>query len=349
MIECIFTIDYEIYGNGQGSLKELVYKPAERLIGIFQKFNARFVNFVEVAEIEMIESKGTDKAIGLVKRQLRDLYRDGFELGLHLHPQWYKARYENGRWILDYSEYNLCTLAKERIIQIIGQSIDYLRQILGIPDFTPVSFRAGNWLFQPSQTLANILAEQGMKVDSSVFKGGLQHQRKLDYRPSLKNGYFWRFTDDVNIPDSRGVLIELPIYTQMVPFWKMITSKRVGLQRKAAPSIQENNNHNEKKRKQHLMNFMRFKYPLKLDFCRMTIDELTQMMDKIIKDDRQDPKTLRPVVAIGHTKDLVDFETVESFLSYLREKGIKISTFQEVYPKVEKCLGAERMDSGGRI
>ena len=28
MIECIFTIDYEIYGNGEGSLQQLVYEPA---------------------------------------------------------------------------------------------------------------------------------------------------------------------------------------------------------------------------------------------------------------------------------------------------------------------------------
>ena len=31
MIECIFTIDYEIYGNGEGSLKELVFEPASVL------------------------------------------------------------------------------------------------------------------------------------------------------------------------------------------------------------------------------------------------------------------------------------------------------------------------------
>ena len=63
MIECIFTIDYEIYGNGEGSLRELVYEPAEKLMAIFRKWNARFVAFVEVAELEMIEAKGTDPAI----------------------------------------------------------------------------------------------------------------------------------------------------------------------------------------------------------------------------------------------------------------------------------------------
>ena len=104
MIECIFTIDYEIYGNGQGSLRELVYELAERLKAIFKKWNKRFVPFVEVAELEMIEAKGSDPAIDLVKHQLRDFYRHGFELGLHLHPQWYKAQYENGKWLFFLSK-----------------------------------------------------------------------------------------------------------------------------------------------------------------------------------------------------------------------------------------------------
>ena len=58
------------------------------------------------------------------------------------------------------------------------------------------------------------------------------------------------------------------------------------------------------------------------------------MVDRVIREDQQNPTSFRPIVAIGHTKDLVDFETVESFLSYLEKKGIKVSTFQEVY---EKC------------
>ena len=36
MIESIFTIDYEIYGNGEGSLKEHVYEPAEKLMAVFR-------------------------------------------------------------------------------------------------------------------------------------------------------------------------------------------------------------------------------------------------------------------------------------------------------------------------
>jgi len=331
MIECIFTIDYELYGNGEGSLKELVYEPAERLMAIFQKRNARFVPFVEVSEMEMIESQGTDSAIALVKKQIKDFHKKGFELGLHLHPHWYNGRYENGRWRLNYSEYNLCTLPQERIIQIVDRALAYFRNILG-DDFTPFSFRAGNWLFQPTQPAAKVLAERGIKVDSSVFKGGLQHQHKLDYRLALRNGYFWRFMDQVDMPKSGGALLELPIYTQMVPFWKMLTSKRLGIQQKVQSAAPTDGN----KRSPRLLDFLRFLYPLKFDFCRMSINELTHMINTVIREDNQDPTSFRPIVAIGHTKDLVDFDTVESFLFHLEQKGIRVSTFGEIY---SKCKG----------
>ena len=328
MIECIFTIDYEIYGNGEGSLRELVYEPAERLAAIFRKHEKQFVAFVEAAELEMIESAGTDPATGRVKTQIRDFYRDGFEIGLHLHPQWYNAKRENGRWLLDYDEYNLCTLPQARIAEIVDRAIAWLRKVTGTADYAPLAFRAGNWLFQPTQPAAGILAARGVKVDSSVFKGGLQHQHKLDYRRALRNGYYWKFVEQVDVPDPDGTLLELPIYTQMVPFWKMLTSKRIGLQQKSAPAAQADTNRISK-----LRDRLRFMYPLKFDFCRMTLDELTRMVDGVIQEDRLDPKTIRPIVAIGHTKDLVDFETVEAFLLYLEKKGIKVSTFQEVYGK----------------
>ena len=37
MIECIFTLDYEIYGNGQGTLRDLVLDPTRRLAELFQE------------------------------------------------------------------------------------------------------------------------------------------------------------------------------------------------------------------------------------------------------------------------------------------------------------------------
>jgi hypothetical protein len=329
MIECVFTLDYEIYGNGEGSLKELVYEPAEKMKAIFEKWNARFVAFIEVAELEMIEANNTDRAIALIKHQVCDFYSKGIELGLHLHPQWYNARYENDKWQLDYNEYNLCALPRDRIKKIVERSIEYIRKLLGITDFKPFSFRAGNWLFQPTRNLAEVLAGHGTKVDTSVFKGGLQRQYKLDYRRALKNGYFWPFMDEVNVPNPQGALFEFPVYTKMVPIWKLATAKRLGLQRQVPTRTRIG-----EERLFRILDFLRPCHPLKFDFCRMTMRELTHIVSEEIQRDQKDPGLFRPIIAIGHTKDLIDFETVDSLLYYLRRQGIEISTFREVYHKI---------------
>jgi hypothetical protein len=328
MIECVFTLDYEVYGDGQGALGELVYEPAERLRALFLRHGVRFVNFVEVAEFHRIDQVGSDPAIDSVKRQIRELHAGGFEIGLHLHPQWCNAVYGQGRWVLDSTEYNLCTLSRPRIAHIVDEALRYLRSLLDEPTFTPISFRAGNWLFQPTQPAAGVLAERGLRVDSSVFKGGRQRRVGLDYRRSLKNGEYWTFAADVNEPDPHGALIEMPIHVGMVPFWKMLTTKRVALHNRMGDAAARSS------RLGRLGDFMRFRYPLKLDFCRMTLDELTSMIERIICTDRKAPESLMPVVAIGHTKDLVDVGTVDSFLSYLAANSIPVSTFASLYPRL---------------
>jgi hypothetical protein len=329
MIECIFTLDYEIYGNGEGSLKDLVYEPAKKLKSLFDQAGAKLVLFVEAAELEKIAAFKADPVVREVEDQILEFFNEGHEIALHLHPQWVNAHYHQGRWELDYREYNLCKLSSSRMAEITGRSIGYLQEILKTPDYIPLSFRAGNWLFQPTRDAAQTLSALGIKIDSSVFKGGVQRQHHLDYRQAIGNGYYWKFQDDVNRIDNQGEMLEIPIYTQMVPFWKMATAKRLSLQQKSnssRPQVRERIN--------RLLDRARFRQPLKFDFCRMTLEELVSMMEQINREDQTSPTGYKPMVVIGHTKDLVDFNTVETFLFYLREKGIGITTFREVYPKI---------------
>ena len=51
-----------------------------------------------------------------------------------------------------------------------------------------------------------------------------------------EKAFFWRFRADVTVPDDRGVLIEVPIFTRQEAAWKLLTAKRVGLQRTGASS-----------------------------------------------------------------------------------------------------------------
>ncbi len=334
MIEIIVTVDYEIYGNGTGSLRDLIYEPTEKLRTIFKKWNAPWVAFIEAAELEAFSTARTDPAIDLVERQVSELYRDGAEIGLHLHPQWYNARRTGTAWHPDYSEYNLCFLPPDRIDEIVGRSISYLRRTLGEPGFVPLSFRAGNWLLQPTAAAARSLSEHGIRVDSSVFKGGLQRDRGLDYRRSRKNGYYWMFSEDVNIPDPHGRLLELPTYTRMVPIWQMITAKRLSLQRKGTDQQRSN-------KLARMREFARLLHPMKLDFCRQTAEQMIKMIEFEMMKDQKERDVYRPLVAIGHTKDLVETDTLEFFITHLQNASIPVVGFRSVYDKALKTGASE--------
>jgi hypothetical protein len=330
MIECIFTIDYEIMGNGTGSLADLVYNPAQVLADTFQRHRLPFVAFIEAAELEMIERTGADKAIDLVKRQVRAFYSRGMEIGLHLHPQWYQAEFKNSRWKLDYNEYNLCLLPIEKIDLYLSRAISYLRYVLNNPSFNPVSFRAGNWLAQPSKNLSRSLVKHNIKIDSSVFKGGLIKYFNIDYRPALNNGYFWKFRDDINKPEVSGPLLEIPIYTKMVPFWKLL--KRAG-----AKSYTTYHNLEETfiSKFSRFSDFLRLKYPLKFDFCKLELKEMISIIEQLLKYDKQTPSIFKPVVLSGHTKDKFSPEQLDSFIIYLKNKNINITTLDQA---ALKCL-----------
>jgi hypothetical protein len=336
MIECVFTLDYEIYGNGQGDLTSLVLEPTNRLLALFRSRGDRFVLFVEAAELEAIEAARSDPAIAAVKAQIRDAHEHGFEIALHVHPQWCNATYRDGRWRLDYREYNLCTLARSRMVEIVDQSIEYLRRTLDDPGYTPTSFRAGNWLFQPTAVLAQVLADKGIRVDSSVYKGGVQRALGLDYRKAGGNGHAWKFGQEVNVPDPDGILLEIPTYTELVVPWAMLTRKRLSFGWNRVGNGSEHENGHKGLRASPLrkaLDLARLRYPRKLDFCRMTLHELLRTIDRARRADGADPAVFHPIVAIGHAKDLVDHDTVQRFLDALHERGIPVSTLEGVFPR----------------
>ena len=112
----------------------------------------------------------------------------------------------------------------------------------------------------------------------------------------------------------------------------MLTAKRVRLQQKGNASMQKRAAQRRAHRFERLRDCLRLSYPLKFDFCRMTLQELMAMMEVVIREDQESAAVFKPIVAIGHTKDLVDFETVESFLGFLAKRGIVVSTCKEAYP-----------------
>jgi hypothetical protein len=198
-----------------------------------------------------------------------------------------------------------------------------LREALGDPHFTPLSFRSGLWVMQPTAAIANLLARHGIQVDSSVFKGGRVQGLGLDYGPALKNAGSWRFSNDVNVPDPKGVLWEMPIHTQLVPFWRMLGRKRLQLQRKTRSASRGS------PLPHCWRDFVRFRYPRKLDFCRMTFGEMRKAIEEVLEE-KQPRGEGSPIVLIGHSKDFVDAKALRRFLAFLRERAVSSTVFSRL-------------------
>jgi hypothetical protein len=115
----------------------------------------------------------------------------------------------------------------------------------------------------------------------------------------------------------------------MVPFWKVPTAKRMSFGHGFGAAAQE-----PRQKMRRALDFLRFLYPLKLDFCRMTINEMASMVQRVLQEDQTQPGLYRPLVAIGHTKDLRDPQTIDDFLCFLRSKEIAVSTFETIYPRL---------------
>src|SRR5215472_13784091 len=64
VVSVIFTLDYEIHGNGEGCSYELMVEPTGRLLRLFGKHNAKLTIMADVAEIlkfkEYAERHGKD-------------------------------------------------------------------------------------------------------------------------------------------------------------------------------------------------------------------------------------------------------------------------------------------------
>jgi hypothetical protein len=234
-LELVFTLDYEIHGNGEGSPLELMVHPTARLLDQLDGFGAKLTIMADVAEIlkfrEHRDSTGSDDwAYGAIERQLVDAVARGHDVQLHLHPSYSRARYAGGKWILDYGDYDLARLGYERISALVREGKAYLEGLLRPvrPDYRCHAFRAANWSMCPSADTVRALRENGFRIDTSVFKYGFRDELvRFDYASAESETVPWPVdASDVCRRDDRSELFEFPIYCESRPIWSFLSVNR---------------------------------------------------------------------------------------------------------------------------
>src|SRR5437660_11836441 len=102
MLKVIFTLDYEIHGNGDGCPYALMVEPTRRIMDLFDRYGARLTIMADVAEILKFkqykeESGRDDYHYEAIADQLREAVRRGHDVQLHLHASYFNARHECGQ------------------------------------------------------------------------------------------------------------------------------------------------------------------------------------------------------------------------------------------------------------
>jgi hypothetical protein len=184
-----FVDDWELSGNGSGDVETLQLRPMRELVAIYDRYGVRGSFNAEVMQQLAFRKLQDDhpelkRAADAWDEELCRTYERGHDVQLHIHPQWNKAAYLDGKWVLsgdwsilnyDRDEARAMLLAGKRYLETLLQSAD--------PGYRCVSFRSGSWCIAPSDFILDVLAGLGIVFDMSIV-GGVRYNTRniaLDY------------------------------------------------------------------------------------------------------------------------------------------------------------------------
>src|SRR6185437_6298243 len=343
----VVSVDYEIFGNGEGDVRRHIIDPTERMARLCEKYGAPLTVFFEVEEYlafmkfrdALVKSLGHDPA-ELIRQQIISFAKAGHDIQLHLHPQWHGADFKNGKWILHTENRTVDSLfeTQEETTRFIGERKAVIEEMLaeaGGRQQKVTAYRAGAFSAQPGRKLLPALASNGFVIDSWVRKCLVQDKdygSGLDYRkaPSAKEP--WRVSRDVIEADPIGPIWEVPIYSRMGRRFQQFTVRR--LRAKFSKNIPKAQKHDmvQKlgigKNPVKILKFLAQPIPIKLDFHNQPPHTLVNWIKSAPMAKNGGPDVL---VLIGHTKEHTDDMAFEKFLALAKAAGgIKVSGFGEI-------------------
>jgi SAM-dependent methyltransferase len=215
------TVDYETWHpipEGKKIDWEAdVFEPTEKLVASLAAAAAPATFFVELGEYFWLKENQPEVA-DRMEAQWRKLVAGGHDVQPHLHPCWLPelgASHKDGEWWWDWSKAKAHDYPGD-LRALIGRCKEALEETLGdFPGYRVTTFRAGGYQAQPFERLSDALVANGLIADSSVYAGGVNHERGFDYSAAYSQSDPY-FADPLD-PQLRAIpaeqsLVELPIF-----------------------------------------------------------------------------------------------------------------------------------------
>lgn len=347
MLYPMITIDYEIFGDGSGSIKKTILDPMEEILRIFDKHNVKcnimfeFEEYKKISELQ--DHKKYRKDLKEWERQIERMHESGHDIQLHFHPQFMEAEFINNEWKVNETAYSIRHYIEEMgdnkgkslIKKELQKGISIIRELVKDKNHEVIAYRAGGWNLDPEDIYINILKEIGIKIDTSSVKGAVMKSGKhgYDYRKLPSNvGYWWTKGDSIREIGKTGEnLIEMPIYALN---FNPLSPKRVKIMKTMNDKVKDVDYGHGGGGSYGLKEiYYSVTSSIKWDFCKLSSDQMEFFYRKALSLDREYETV--PLVMIGHTKDFNNSTELDKFLKNFNAKfENEFHTFRDVSEKI---------------
>lgn len=312
----IFTLDYELFGDGSGDVFKHIIEPTDDILRIANQFGMKLTFFFEVIEFWKLKEeweKGNNMGyernpIEAVETQICEAYRQGHDIQLHLHPQWVDARWEKGKWMVNFEKWRLGGYqgegdnSMESLFRRGKQTLENLLKPVN-PDYQCIAIRAGGYNIQPSEEIVRAMKAVGIMVDSSIYPGGKETGllSNYDYTGVDPAKGYWHVGERLE-ESGESTIVEVPIVAfPMIRLKKFLTWERIkgffGNTKSAQNSLEARTSTAEKKSSN--MDKIRYFFETEWqtwDYCLFSPSLHKEFLRQIAKQERE------VFVLVGHPK-----------------------------------------------
>ena len=341
--------DWEVMGNGLGNVAQLQYLPSLFFMKLANRLGIKLTFMVDVVQ-QLVYKDNTHSDYNL--KLQKNLWDDtvllmksyGFDVQLHLHPQWMNATLKDDYFYLG-DTWNFGKYSNSVQESLIGESINYLEDLITPvdADYKVIAYKGGSWGLQPSGDLLRNMEKFGIRIVMGVRQGMSLPGNGVDYTTleEANMPYYPDYNDLCKISPEKKEIIVIPL--------QIVSPGIKGLSYLATDMIKRKISKKDSMR--HYYNdripakisglspvsedsrpkfpFINYKTHLKIG--NQPYSYLKSSFDQVIKRLADTPHERIPILIECHTKQYNNYyKDIERFLSYVLEKYGDIAEFSSL-------------------
>lgn len=341
--------DWEVMGNGLGNVAQLQYLPSLFFMKLAKRLGIKVTFMVDVVQqLVFREHVHADHNIKLQKHLWDDtvllMKHYGFDVQLHLHPQWMNATLKDDFFFLG-NNWNFGRYSNAAQDSLIRDSIHYLEELITPvdPDYKVVAYKGGSWGLQPSGNLLRNMEKYGIRIVMGVREGMSLPGNGVDYTKLEEHHmpYYPDYDDLCKISAEKKDIIIIPLQT-VTPGIQGLTylaadmlkrkiSKKDSMYHYYNNSIPAAINELSPVSESSKPKFPFVNYKTHLKIGNQPFPYLKTSFDQVIKRLGDTPFERIPILIECHTKQYSQYyRDIEKFLSYVLEKYGDVAEFSSL-------------------